>query len=103
MNVKTYDYDDLRSTDYRNDDTYKFEFIADIAGDNADLFDGLDNHEVNVKLKKKGVLSKEDCDDVESCCYYVYFKTKEAGMSFIDKLNGYIAEKAQLIRAAAAF
>ena len=54
MNVKTYDDDDLRSTDYR-EGKEPWEFVADIPGDNPDLLDNMDNYEMEARLRAAGV------------------------------------------------
>ena len=100
MDVKTYDHTDLRVYDY--DKKYKFEFIADVAGDNPDVFEG-DNHDVANKLKSLGAIGKEDCLDEESACFYIYFKSREAGVAFLKKLSAYIRQKKALYEKAKAF
>jgi hypothetical protein len=103
MEVKTYTDDDLRSTEYRDGDE-PLEFIADIPGDNPDLLEGMDNHEVRDRLKEFGIMYDGGVrDDCESCCSYYYFKDKATGRRFINKLNQYLLMKAELNEAARNF
>lgn len=104
MEIKTYDHTDLRSTDYRNDKDYKFEFIADLVGDNPEVFEECDdNHAVANKLKSLGAFGKGDVPDEEASCFYIYFKDKSAGMAFLKKLSAYIRQKKHLLEKAKAF
>lgn len=100
MVIKTYDSSDLRP--YTYDAAYKFEFIADVAGDNPDIFEG-DNHDVADKLKSLGAIGKGDELDEESGCFFIYFKTEEAGIAFLKKLSAYIRQKKNRIEKAKAF
>lgn len=107
MKVKTYDEDDLRSTDYRRFDSpklkHKWEFIGDLPGDNPDLFGDWDNYEMTERLREIGALTKDDDADPEYCCSYFYFKDKKTGRRFIKKLNEYLLKKAKLIEEARSF
>jgi hypothetical protein len=92
------------STNYRHDTVYKYEFIADLIGDNPDIFEKCDdNHTVADKLKSLGAFGKEDIPDEESSCFYIYFKDKGAGVSFLRKLSAYIRHKKHLLEKARAF
>jgi hypothetical protein len=102
MEIKTYNHTDLRSIENREDNKYLFEFIADVAGDNPDIFDG-DNHEVARKLKSLGAFGKGDCPDEESCLFYIYFKSKKSGIEFIKKLSAYIRQKKSILEKAQAY
>lgn len=101
MEIKTYDHTDLQVME-DNSSKFKFKFIADVAGDNPDVFDG-DNHLVANKLKSLGALGREDGLDEESSCFYIYFKTREAGIAFLKKLSAYIKQKKTLVEKARDF
>jgi hypothetical protein len=104
MEIKIYDHSDLRSTDYRDDKKYKFEFIADLLGDNPEIFEDCgDNHGVANKLKQLGAFGKGDSPDEEAACFYIYFRDKAAGVNFLKKLSAYIRQKKSLIETAKAF
>lgn len=105
MNIHFYKQDDLRSDQEITIDnqSYPFSFIVDVPGDNPDVLDDYDNHVLADKLALFGAIGEDDKLDCESCCFYIYFKSKSAGMSFIKKLNDYLSQKARLIRQAAAF
>jgi hypothetical protein len=100
MEIKTYDHTDLQ--DYQYDEKFKCSFIADVVGDNPDIFQG-DNNDVADKLKKLGAVGKHDQLDSEGGCFYIYFRTKEAGMAFLKKLSAYIRQKKTLLEKAEAF
>jgi len=102
MEVHTYSDDDILSTSYRNGEQ-PWEFIADIPGDNSDLLGDFDNNMMVDHLKECGAV--QDCDvvDPEVCCFYIYFKDKNAGRRFIKGLNNYLLMKAQLFEKARSF
>ena len=104
MQIKTYDATDLQKSEYV-DDTYNYQFIADVVGDNADILEETvaDNNELYWKLKELGAIGKRDCGDTECCCFYIYFVTKKAGLEFIKKLNAYLTQKRKLLEEAKAF
>lgn len=102
MEMKLYDEDDLRDTKYRSG-TEPWEFIADLPGDNPDLFEDLDNHSMVERLREFGAVGADDVTDPEACCTYIYFKKKADGLRFIKKLNKYIIEKATLVEKAQNF
>lgn len=105
ISIKTYGEDDL--TEYTYDTKFKWQFIADVVGDNGDVFahdDGwVNNNELGSRLEKLGAVTKGVCLDTESCCFYAYFKTKAAGVAFLKKLNAYLSQKANLLRQAKEF
>ena len=46
----------------------------------------------------------ETCEeDTESSCMYVYFKTKDDGLAFLDRLNKYLVSKSEKLLAALAY
>lgn len=104
MQIKTYDHTDLQKSEYV-DDTYNYQFIADIVGDNADLLEDtvLDNNELYHRLKEGGIVGKRDCGDPESCCFYIYFVTKKDGIRFLKELSEYLTMKKKLMEEAKAF
>ena len=102
MEMKLYDEGDLRDTKYRSAKE-PWEFIADLPGDNPDLFEDLDNNSLTERLKAYGVIKECDVADPETCCSYVYFVDKRHGLRFIKKLNEYILEKARLLEQSANF
>ena len=103
MQIKTYDETDLQEYTYSNE--FRHQFIADVVGDNADLFDDvvMDNNELGHKLKELGAIGSNDSLDTESCCFYIYFKTKRDGVSFLKKLTAYLTQKLKLIKEAKEF
>lgn len=57
------------------------------------LFLGYNNNELLPVLKKhKVVLPKEMSADTERSCFYAYFKTKEAGLAFLERLNKFLRD-----------
>lgn len=57
------------------------------------LFLGYNNNELLPVLKKhKVVVSKGMSADTEHSCFYAYFKTKEAGLAFLERLNKFLRE-----------
>ena len=107
MDFKQYDESDLRSTEYREDKVYPWEFIANVAGENADLFNHedvwVDNNEIGRRLTELGAVSKGVQLDTESACFYAYFKTRAVGEAFLKKLSAYISQKAGLLGRAKSF
>ena len=107
MQFQQYDASDLRSTEYRKDPDYPFEFIADVAGDNADLFvmdeEVVDNNELGRRMAELGAVTKGVKLDPESCCFYAYFKSGPDGIAFLKKLSAYLSQKAKLLEKAKAF
>ena len=104
MQIKTYDHTDLQKSEYVND-TYNYQFIADVVGDNADLLDDTiaDNNQLFHKLKELGAVGTKDCADPEACCFYIYFVTKKDGIAFLKKLSAYLTQKLKLLKEAKAF
>lgn len=97
---KTYDASDLQI----HGDGYEVQFIADVAGDNSDLFDyAVTNHDIADKLNELGAVTQGVTLDAESCCFYAYFKTKDAGVAFLKKLSAYLKQKAQLLEKAKSY
>jgi hypothetical protein len=108
VNIHFYTEDDVQTP--RGEDAisvdgelYPFEFIADIPSDNPGALGDYDNLQVADRLERFGAVGKDDRLDCESCCFYIYFKTKKDGLTFIKKLNDYLSQKARLIRDAAVF
>jgi hypothetical protein len=57
------------------------------------LFLGYNNNDLLPVLKKHGVvLPKEMSADTERSCFYAYFKTKEAGLAFLERLNKFLRD-----------
>jgi hypothetical protein len=107
MQIKTYDETDLREltcTDSQNV-KFKYQFIADVAGDNIDVFEdiSIDNNELGTKMWELGAVGARDCLDTESCCFYIYFKTKKDGIAFLKKLSAYLIQKKKLLEEAKAY
>lgn len=93
MKIKTYGPDDVRK-DPDIMKGYPYHFVRDVAFDNDEVFG--DNHEVADCMKKMGFPNKSVVMDPELCCFYAYFKSKKAGVSFINKLNRYLNKKLEL-------
>jgi hypothetical protein len=101
MEHKTYDATDLREYP---DGEHPFEFVADVAGDNSDLFDyAVSNHDIANKLTELGAVTDGVVLDEEDCCFYAYFDSKEEGIAFLKKLSAYLKQKAQLLEKARAY
>lgn len=103
MKIKTYDEEYLANRSYYTDSEHKWEFIRDLPGDNPEVLEDLDNHDMHNRLKEFGAYGKNDQPDPEMCCFYIYFKDKNAGRRFIKKLNEYLMQKAALIEKASSF
>ena len=105
MNIHFYNEEDLRAQPPMSIDgeTYHFAFIGDVPGDNPDTLGDYDNHLLASRLERFGAVGKEDRLDCEACCFYIYFRTKSAGLLFVEKLNSYLNKKACLLREAMAF
>jgi hypothetical protein len=105
MNIHFYSEDDIRTQPPFDIDgeEYKFAFIADVPGESPDVLGDYDNHLLATRLERFGAVGSDDRLDCESCCFYIYFRTKQAGFNFITKLNAYLSQKAQLLREAATF
>ena len=105
MNIHFYKQDDIQGNRKVTIDnrSYPFSFIVDVPGDNPDVLEDYDNNVLADKLTLFGAIGRGDKLDCESCCFYIYFKSKGAGLTFIKKLNDYLSQKARLIRQAAAF
>jgi hypothetical protein len=103
MQIKTYDESDLQ--EYTYDKNFKFQFIANVTADNGELFEGedMDNNQLGNKLTELGAVGKSDSLDTEMCCFYIYFKTKQAGATFLKKLNAYLEQKRKLLQKAKAY
>ena len=101
MVIETYEFEDLRDAPEGAD--HRYEFIADLPGDNPDIFRDMDNQQALVRLNERGVLDNEMRPEVEVACFYIYFTTQEAGRRFISKLNGYIINKAKKLEEASEF
>ena len=61
------------------------------------------NYEVRDRLVSAGVINETCEEDTESSCMYVYFKTKEDGLAFLDRLNKYLVSKSEKLLAALAY
>jgi len=105
MDLHLYSGDDLRNSQSLTIDgnEYKFSFIADVPGDNPDVFGEFDNHELADRLQRFKAIGDDDRLDCEMCCFYIYFQRKEDGLAFIQKLNAYISQRSRLLREAEAF
>jgi len=101
MKAKTYNETDLMEITREGED-YSYEFIADVAGDNHELFD-LDNKELVRKLEELQATGPNDVLDPESSCLYAYFKSKKEGVAFLKKLSAYLNQKARLLDKALAY
>ena len=103
MQIKTYDESDLQEYTYNK--KFKFQFIANVTADNHELFadTDMDNNQLGEKLEELGAVGKSDSLDTEMCCFYIYFKTKDAGVSFLKKLTAYLEQKRKLLQKAKAF
>jgi len=107
MELRKYGYQDLRELDAEQQKVLgrKFEFIADVVGDNPDLF-VLDNDVVTdncslvSKLRDLGAFSKQDHVECKSACLWIYFNRKDDGLNFVHKLTAYLIQKAKLIEKA---
>lgn len=100
LQYKTYDASDLQVDGYG----YTCKFIADVAGDNSDLFDyAVSNHDIAKKLTELGAVSKGVKLDPETCCFYAYFKTDKDGLDFLKKLSAYLKQKSKLLEKAKAY
>ena len=62
-----------------------------------------DNYEVRDRLISAGVINEKCEEDTESCCMYVYFKTKDDGLAFLARLNKYLVTKTEMLLAALAY
>lgn len=109
MNIHFYNESDIRTLSTPKEyitidgESYPFEFIADVPGDNPDVLGDYDNQVLADRLERFGAVGKDDRLDCEMCCFYIYFRTKEDGLKFIKKLNEYLSQKASLLLDAAAF
>ena len=107
MEVRRYNHEDLRALDEEQRKVYgsSFEFIADVVGDNPDVF-SLDNDSVTdnsalvSKLRTLGAFGKEDHVECKGACLWIYFKRKEDGLNFVHRLTAYLVQKAKLIEKA---
>ena len=103
MEVKKYDHTDLRELDpeRKKHEGFAFEFIADVVGDNPDLFavedDAVDDVSFSVKLESLGAFGKNDKIEAEASCLWVYFRCRADGTAFLHKLTAYLVQKAKLI------
>ena len=100
MEIKTYDDEDLQDYVTAEDDVprYSYQFIADLPGDNPDLFSTMDNHDMCERLVARGVITPQMTADEESCCFYIYFTCREDGRKFISALNSYLLKKAEKLQ-----
>lgn len=70
-------------------DPETWDFQCDFPETCFPLFLGYDNNDVGDLLKKHGVL---DAPDTESGCCYAHFGTKEEGLAFLERLNGFLRD-----------
>jgi len=105
MNIHFYNEEDIRTQPSLliDGDTYDFMFVGDVPGDNPDVLGEYDNHILADRLERFGAVGKDDRLDCEACCFYIYFRTKNSGLEFVEKLNEYLSQKAKLMREAEAF
>lgn len=109
IKVHKYDHTDIRPREGAADDLpkHRFMFLADVAGDNSELFglqdDYVDNHYIARHLKELGAVGAGVVLDEESCMFYAYFTTQHAGTEFLQKLSAWLVQKARLIEKAKAY
>ena len=96
MNIKMYEDEDILDS-HQESTKHKYEFIADLVGDNSDIFAEWTNEELFERLQEREVLAR--CPDavLSGDCLYVHFGTREDARKFIGKLNEYIMHKAKLL------
>ena len=100
-NIPVFDEYDIHKGDWSG---AQWTFNCAMVSTCTPLFDDCDsNYEVRGKLKKAKVITKSCEDDTESCEMYVYFKSKATGLSFINRLNAYLAKKGEMLDAARRF
>jgi len=56
-----------------------------------------DNHDVEKRLRKAGVITCKNRTDTEMCALVVNFSTREAGENFIARLNNYLLTFAPIL------
>lgn len=56
------------------------------------LFLGYNNNELLPVLMKHKVVTKAVTVDTEHSCFYAYFKTKQAGLAFLERLNKFLRD-----------
>lgn len=98
MNIKMYEDEDILDSHQENS-KHKHEFIADLVGDNADIFDDWTNEELFERLQERKVLAPCPAAFLNGDCVYVHFDTREDARKFIGRLNEYIMNKAKLLEA----
>ena len=83
----------FKEADLNHDNAVGWWFECSMISTCAPLFDDCSsNHDVETKLRKAGVLS-DMMTDTESCALVVNFTTKHQGVTFIERINKYLAEK----------
>ena len=107
MEIKTYEDEDLQEVSVESElatkSGFKFMFVADLPGDNPDLFPDLDNKMLTERLKEKGVIDAQMSADPEDCVFYIYFAHREHGRRFISAINHYLLAKAEKLSEAQGF
>lgn len=102
-----YDHTDIRPHEDPTDSKHPFMFLADVAGDNAELFElqdnYIDNHYIANKLKELGAVGPGVVLDEEACMFYAYFTTQHVGTEFLRKLSAWLVQKAHLLEKAKAY
>jgi len=94
INAIQFNYDD-DIMDLEYDDETCLSFFCSMVSTCAPLFDGLyDNYDVADCLEKAGVLNEECDEDSESCGFGVTFDSKEKAERFLERLNGFLVERA---------
>jgi hypothetical protein len=94
MEPKQFSYDSVFKMGYSGD--YPYCFTCAMVSTCEPLFDGCgDNYEVEDLLKKNGVINRGCHCDSEGCQLFVNFKRKDTAHRFIDRLNKYLAKRAE--------
>jgi hypothetical protein len=83
---------------------YPWKFIADVAGDHAELLGYSDNRILEEHLKQlKAYDEPGSKPDSEYCCFYTYFTCHDAGVAFLQGLNEYLKQKNCLLEEAKSY
>jgi len=79
---------------FENDDGTYFFTASMISTADPLLNDCDSNYEVADLLEREEVITQDMTEDSESCQLWVYFKTREQGITFINNLNQFLKRRA---------
>jgi len=101
-----YDHTDIRPSTF-DDPRFPFMFLADVAQENAHLFElqegRIDNHFIAKKMKELGAVENGIQLEEEGCMFYAFFKSQHVGTEFLKKLSAWLSQKARLLEKARSY